>query len=488
MSNQEQKPSFSLKAKTQTTTYPNGTKEHYSFNINKELIALDTAEQTYSYQRDALGRITSINSVQGTQLQNNESNTEYSYDVLGQLIQAGSETFEYDKAGNNQHKQSTYDTSMNQLLEDTQYRYTYDAKGNLHKKIDKQTNHLQFYRYNDFNQLVEHYKADETDQYLYRLRYSYDGFGRRITKTYVDSQDNTKSYAHHYLYHNQNIIAILDLNHNKQLLATIVHHPSQVDTPLSITNHTTNKTYYYHRDHQGSIVALTNEEGNTVESIEYDGHYGTILNHTQEEETFNPYGYTGREIDTKDLYYYRARYYDPTTQRFLSRDPIEFEAGDFNFYRYVSNDPVNFVDPSGLDWESALANKNEASFGKTLTGFKDGLMAIGDYMARIMGIRDIQEGSVILGKYHQEKAWEETKEAAELACHIVEHPKLALDAYAEYNKYNKEQMDMDFTLKGLSTIFASGFPFIISSIGNLGTQAGKLNTIIKNNLPSGENE
>ena len=40
--------------------------------------------------------------------------------------------------------------------------------------------------------------------------------------------------------------------------------------------------------------------------------------------------------------------YDPNTQRFLSLDPIGFEAGDFNFYRYVGNDPVNYVDPFGL--------------------------------------------------------------------------------------------------------------------------------------------
>jgi len=49
-----------------------------------------------------------------------------------------------------------------------------------------------------------------------------------------------------------------------------------------------------------------------------------------------------------DLYYYRARYYDPTQARFISQDPIEFLAGDTNFYRYVGNDPLNFVDPSGL--------------------------------------------------------------------------------------------------------------------------------------------
>jgi uncharacterized protein RhaS with RHS repeats len=48
------------------------------------------------------------------------------------------------------------------------------------------------------------------------------------------------------------------------------------------------------------------------------------------------------------LYYYRARYYDPSIGRFISSDPIEFLAGDVNFYRYVGGDPVNFVDPSGL--------------------------------------------------------------------------------------------------------------------------------------------
>jgi len=65
-------------------------------------------------------------------------------------------------------------------------------------------------------------------------------------------------------------------------------------------------------------------------------------------QTYNPYCYTGREFDTQELYYYRARYYDPTVGRFISSDPIEFMAGDVNFYRYVGGDPVNFVDPSGL--------------------------------------------------------------------------------------------------------------------------------------------
>ena len=110
----------------------------------------------------------------------------------------------------------------------------------------------------------------------------------------------------------------------------------------------TGERYYYHSDHQGSITHLTNEDGNIVETFTYDHAYGTILEHNKEEETYNPYCYTAREFDSHDLYYYRARYYNPTIGRFISNDPIEFLAGDFNFYRYVGNDPVNFVDPSGL--------------------------------------------------------------------------------------------------------------------------------------------
>ena len=66
-------------------------------------------------------------------------------------------------------------------------------------------------------------------------------------------------------------------------------------------------------------------------------------------------------IETNELYYYRARYYDAGMQRFLSRDPIGFSSGDFNFYRYVGNNVVNFRDPFGLltfpyPWELTRAD------------------------------------------------------------------------------------------------------------------------------------
>jgi RHS repeat-associated protein len=49
------------------------------------------------------------------------------------------------------------------------------------------------------------------------------------------------------------------------------------------------------------------------------------------------------------LYYYRARYYSPGLQRFISEDPIGLLGGDVNFYVYVWSDPVNWIDPLGLD-------------------------------------------------------------------------------------------------------------------------------------------
>ncbi len=60
--------------------------------------------------------------------------------------------------------------------------------------------------------------------------------------------------------------------------------------------------------------------------------------------------WTGRELDSETgLQYNRARYYDPKTGRWISQDPIGFDAGDGNLYRYVRNDTPNFTDATGLD-------------------------------------------------------------------------------------------------------------------------------------------
>jgi RHS repeat-associated protein len=70
------------------------------------------------------------------------------------------------------------------------------------------------------------------------------------------------------------------------------------------------------------------------------------------EASSNHFQFAGRENDGTGLYYYRARYYSPELQRFISEDPIGL-AGGLNFYAYVGNSPLNFVDELGLDRSDA---------------------------------------------------------------------------------------------------------------------------------------
>ncbi len=63
----------------------------------------------------------------------------------------------------------------------------------------------------------------------------------------------------------------------------------------------------------------------------------------------NPFRFTGREDDSTGLYYYRARYYDPTKSRFVHEDPIGLAGGSLNLYAYSLNAPLTHIDPLGTD-------------------------------------------------------------------------------------------------------------------------------------------
>ena len=97
-------------------------------------------------------------------------------------------------------------------------------------------------------------------------------------------------------------------------------------------------------DALGSTVALTDPSGAVKTSYTYEPFGKTTATG---ETNANPLRYTSREDDGTGLYYYRARYYHPGLQRFISEDPAGFAAGDTNLYTYVGNNPTNLTDPSG---------------------------------------------------------------------------------------------------------------------------------------------
>jgi RHS repeat-associated protein len=109
--------------------------------------------------------------------------------------------------------------------------------------------------------------------------------------------------------------------------------------------------YYYHTDHLGSVRALTNSSGTVVNEYDYDA-YGNVTSQTG--TTYNPFGYTGEYTDSESgLVYLRARYYDPTTQQFLTVDPAL--AWTEQAYAYVVGSPTNLVDPWGLGYQWDLS-------------------------------------------------------------------------------------------------------------------------------------
>ena len=103
---------------------------------------------------------------------------------------------------------------------------------------------------------------------------------------------------------------------------------------------------WYHHDQLGSTRALTNAAGDVIGTYTYTP-FGELNASTGTAAT--PFGFAGDYKDPETGYLYlRARYYDPHTAQFLTRDPIEPITREA--YTYAGNNPINRVDPTGLDW------------------------------------------------------------------------------------------------------------------------------------------
>ena len=98
-------------------------------------------------------------------------------------------------------------------------------------------------------------------------------------------------------------------------------------------------------DALGSTLALTDSTGAVKTQYTYEPFGNTTSSGTS---STNAFEYAGRENDGSGMYYYRARYYSASLQRFIGEDPLDFGGGDANLYVYVGNDPLDDDDPFGL--------------------------------------------------------------------------------------------------------------------------------------------
>jgi RHS repeat-associated protein len=127
-----------------------------------------------------------------------------------------------------------------------------------------------------------------------------------------------------------------DLNGSSVVQVQYLHGPG-IDEVLARS--TGGASAWYLTDRMGSVRQVTNLAGSVLDTVTYDP-FGSVVS-----ESGPAYGdrfkYTGREFDAASgLQYNRARYYDSTTGRWLSQDPLGFAAGDANLYRYVGNTPT----------------------------------------------------------------------------------------------------------------------------------------------------
>jgi RHS repeat-associated protein len=290
---------------------------------------------TENYSYDALYELTQVT-------QGNTPTESYTYDLVGnRLSSIGVPLYNYNSSNeltSNSLGNSTYDNNGNTLTDPSGIQYTWDFENRLVQAVVPGTN------------------GGTT-------AFKYDPFGRRIQKSGPLGLTN-------YVYDND--ATIEELDGAGGILSRYT--PGQgIDEPLAQLHSGT--TSYYNADGLGSITSLTNTSATAVATYGYDA-FGNLSASTG--SLTNPFRYTGREFDSETgLYYYRARYYDPISARFISEDPSGFGGGD-DFYVYTDENPATLNDPLGLqssvsnalttlrNWASGLSNSSTLSGGRDL--------------------------------------------------------------------------------------------------------------------------
>jgi RHS repeat-associated protein len=313
----------------------------------------------------------------------------YTYDKIGQLKIADSSVntedrgYAYDSAWNlnyltNNGVSSTFTVdSRNQLTSTPIGSATNDSNGNLVSYVHHygSGSTTRICAYDDENRLVSAYSGT-----VYRTDFGYDGLGRMRTKTTFTWNGSAwvVSATVEYIYDGMRIIQERDGNN-----LPAVSYTRGTDLSGSLegaggiggllarssgyssgnwTNHN-----YYHADGNGNIMYLVNNSQTQAAAYRYDP-FGNMIGSSGSLATTNVYRFSSKEIHLVDnngsppLYYYGYRFYDPSLQRWLNRDPVG-EPGGVNLYRFVRNQPTFQTDNYGLyltsECAAALAALNE---------------------------------------------------------------------------------------------------------------------------------
>lgn len=335
-------------------TLPNGVSTTYTYDTAKRITDVlnrrsdGSVISSHHYLFDANGNRTQA--AETTPAGNRT--TTYTYDRLNRLTNATCsdgtyEIYTYDSSGNRKSRTTpngtmTYDyDGDNRLIKigspNGNTALFYDRSGNLTRKASAAK--IISYGYDYENRLVSY--ADGTNT----VAFAYDGDGNRVSKTvngittkYINDTSSPISQV------------LVETNGQNNVTARYTYG----DSRLSQMNGS--GTSYYVYDNPGrSVVAVLSGTQSLMNSYAFNT-FGDIK--TLNETTPNDFLYAGERYDDETgLIYLRKRYYDPETGRFLSKDPFPgfiTEPQTVNPYPYTANNPVNRIDPLGLDWKDML--------------------------------------------------------------------------------------------------------------------------------------
>ena len=296
----------------------------------------------------------------------------YTYDMLGRITRetkTGREDISYTYDANNNRKQMTignkttayqYNKNDELLRTDTLHTdtekndvviYKNDKNGNQLATVNrseipaeaKDTSYIDVDVTLGDNQLndnvVNHYNAlnqlTETLTKNYKVSFTYDAEGLRTGKT-VNGEKTV------YVWDGDQVV--MELSKGGAVQKRYIRGN---DLVYADKGENTEKTYYV-TDMHGNVVQLLDESGNVTKTYEYDS-FGNEVKPEKKDE--NPYRYCGEYYDKEtEEVYLRARYYEPSVGRFITRDTYTGESNEplsLHLYTYCENDGVNAWDPSG---------------------------------------------------------------------------------------------------------------------------------------------